>query len=183
MSKIGRLPIPLPSGVTAQVTPNAVTITGPKGELKFALPKSIRVTLTDQVLTCVRSSESKDVRALHGTTRSILSGMVIGVSVGFTKTLELVGTGYRAKLQGNKLVLSLGFSHEVEFIPPAGITLSVEGTNLVTIAGFDKQAVGEVAAKIRSYRKPEPYKGKGIRYQHEIVRKKAGKAGKAAASA
>lgn len=181
MSKIGRMPITIPTGVTVTLSGNLITVKGGKGELNYTIPDSITVKDESGTLIVTRMNESKDVRALHGLVRAIIANMIIGVSVGFSKKLELVGTGYRAKLAGNKLVLSLGFSHEIEFIPPANITIAVEGTNMITITGFDKQVVGEVAAKIRSYKKPEPYKGKGVRYVGETVRRKAGKAAKAAA--
>lgn len=180
MSKIGRLPIIIPSGVTLTIEGQVVTVKGVKGELTYLAPAQINLALDHEVLVCTRKSEDKPIRALHGLTRATIANMVQGVSEGYTKILELVGTGYRARLSGTKLVLSLGFSHEIEYTAPAGITLQVEGTNLVTVTGFDKQLVGEVAAKIRSYRQPEPYKGKGIRYQGEVVRRKAGKAAKTA---
>lgn len=175
------MPITIPQGVTLTLNGQVVNVKGSKGELSYTVPRQITLSLADQVLTCSRSSEDKPVRALHGLSRALIANMIKGVSEGFTKTLELVGTGYRARLSGNKLILSLGFSHEVEYEPPQGITLKVEGTGIITITGFDKQLVGEVAAKIRSYRQPEPYKGKGIRYQGEVVRRKAGKAAKAGA--
>ncbi len=181
MSKIGRMPVPIPSGVTVSVSAGSVTVKGGKGELQFTIPRGISVKLENDILVCSRSNDTKPIRALHGTVRSVLANMVTGVSAGYAKKLELVGTGYRARMQGNLLILSLGFSHEIEYTAPTGITISVEGTNLITVSGFDKQLVGEVSAKIREYRKPEPYKGKGVRYQGEVVRKKAGKAGKAAA--
>jgi len=180
MSKIGRMPITIPAGVTFTLGGDSITVKGSKGELSYAIPAPIKIKDVEGVLHVERPNDSKPVRALHGLVRALVANMITGVSVGFTKKLELVGTGYRAKLAGNKLVLSLGFSHEVEYISPANITLSVEGTNIINITGFDKQLVGEVAAKIRSYRKPEPYKGKGIRYSGEVVRRKAGKAAKAA---
>jgi large subunit ribosomal protein L6 len=180
MSKIGRLPITVPTTVTLTVNGHDVTVKGPKGELSYTLKPKIKVEVTGDQLVVTRTSEDKPVRALHGLTRALLSNMIVGVTDGFTKVLELVGTGYRARLAGTKLVLSLGFSHEVEFEAPQGIAIKVEGTNLITISGFDRQQVGEVAAKIRAFRKPEPYKGKGIRYQNEVVRRKAGKAAKGA---
>lgn len=180
MSKIGRLPITIPSGVTVTIAHDLVTVKGSKGELSYTLKPKIKAELTGDQLVISRSGEDKQFRALHGLTRALLANMVKGVSVGFTKKLELVGTGYRARLEGKNLVLSLGFSHEIKYEAPAGIELKVEGTNIIIISGFDIQAVGQVAAVIRSYRKPEPYKGKGIRYAGEIVRRKAGKAAKAA---
>lgn len=183
MSKIGRAPLLIPSGVTLTQAAGVVTVTGPKGTLSYTLPTGITATLEGSTLTVLRASESKTHRALHGVSRAVLANLVTGVTEGFTKTLELVGTGYRARLQGTTLVLSLGFSHEIEFPTPAGLTLAVENTNIIKVSGIDRQQVGETAAKIRELRKPEPYKGKGIRYQGEIVRKKAGKAAKAAGSA
>lgn len=183
MSKIGRAPITLPSGVTLTQTAGVITLTGPKGTLSFTLPAGITATLEGDIITVTRATESKTHRALHGVSRAILANHLVGVTTGFTKVLELVGTGYRARLQGTTLVLSLGFSHEITFTPPTGITLEVENTNLIKVSGIDRQQVGEIAAKIREFRKPEPYKGKGVRYQGEVVRKKAGKAAKAAGSA
>mgnify|MGYP001619811847 CR=1 FL=1 len=182
MSKIGRLPITIPASVTLTIAGTHITVKGSKGELSYDLKPKIKAELVGDQLTISRTSEDKSVRALHGLTRALLSNMVKGVSDGFTKNLELVGTGYRARLAGTKLILSLGYSHEIEFEPPAGISLKVEGTNAITVSGYDIQAVGQVAAVIRSYRKPEPYKGKGIRYAGEVVRRKAGKAAKAAAA-
>jgi large subunit ribosomal protein L6 len=182
MSKIGRLPITVPSTVTLTIAGDLITVKGPKGELSYTLKPKIKAELTGDQLVITRSSEDKPVRALHGLTRALLSNMVTGVTTGFTKNLELVGTGYRARLAGTKLILSLGYSHEIEFVPPKGIEIKVEGTNVIIISGFDIQAVGQVAAVIRNYRKPEPYKGKGIRYAGEVVRRKAGKAAKAAAA-
>lgn len=182
MSKIGRLPITIPQGVTITQDGAHLVVKGPKGELFYDLLPKIKVVIDGDQLTVSRSSEDKSVRALHGLTRALLANMVTGVTTGFTKNLELVGTGYRARLSGNNLILSLGYSHEIEFVPPQGITLKVENTNLITVSGFDIQAVGQAAAVIRSYRKPEPYKGKGIRYAGEVVRRKAGKAAKAAAA-
>lgn len=180
MSKIGRLPITIPAGVTFTVADHVVTVKGPKGELTYTVLPKISVKQEDDQVIVERSSEDKPVRALHGLTRALLANMVTGVTTGFTKTLELVGTGYRARLEGTTLVLSLGFSHEVKFPSPAGITIKVDNTNLITLTGFDRQAVGQAAAVIRNYKKPEPYKGKGIRYTGEVVRRKAGKAAKAA---
>ncbi len=159
-----------------------MVVKGPKGELSYQVKPKIELKLDADILTITRSSEDKSVRALHGLTRALLSNMVTGVSTGFTKNLELVGTGYRARMSGSNIILSLGYSHEIEYAAPPGITLKVENTNLITVTGFDIQAVGQAAAVIRSYRKPEPYKGKGIRYAGEVVRRKAGKAAKAAAA-
>ena len=183
MSKIGRAPITIPAGVTVTLDGAVATVVGPKGTLSFTIPSGIKATLDGSLLTITRATEEKTHRALHGVTRASLANLVTGVTTGFTKTLELVGTGYRARMQGTTLVLSLGFSHEIEFPATNGITLAVENTNIIKVSGIDRQQVGEVAAKIREFRKPEPYKGKGVRYQGEIVRKKAGKAAKAAGSA
>ena len=182
MSKIGRLPITVPTSVTLTISGSTVSVKGAKGELAYELKPKIKAELTGDQLVITRTSEDKPVRALHGLTLALLANMVKGVSVGFTKNLELVGTGYRARLQGKTLILSLGYSHEIEFTPPEGIDIKVEGTNVIIVSGHDIQAVGQAAAVIRSYRKPEPYKGKGIRYAGEVVRRKAGKAAKAAAA-
>ncbi len=182
MSKIGRLPLTIPSGLTLTLDGSKIMVKGPKGELTYTLKPKIKATLTGDQLVISRESDDKPVRALHGLTRALLANMVTGVSTGFTKSLELVGTGYRARMAGKTLVLSLGYSHDIEYLPPAGIEIKVEGTNLITVSGYDIQAVGQVAAVIRSYRQPEPYKGKGIRYAGEVVRRKAGKAAKAAAA-
>lgn len=182
MSKIGRLPITVPTNVTLTIADNIVTVKGAKGELAYELKPKIKAELTGDQLVISRTSEDKSVRALHGLTRALLSNMVVGVTTGFTKNLELVGTGYRARMAGTKLILSLGYSHEIEFVPPAGIEIKVEGTTVIIVSGHDIQAVGQAAAVIRSYRKPEPYKGKGIRYAGEVVRRKAGKAAKAASA-
>jgi large subunit ribosomal protein L6 len=182
MSKIGRLPITIPTSVTLTINDGVVNVKGPKGELSYTVKPKIKLELTGDQLVITRTSEDKPVRALHGLTRALIANMVKGVSEGFTKNLELVGTGYRARLAGTKLILSLGYSHEIEFVPPKGVDIKVEGTNVIIVSGYDIQAVGQVAAVIRSYRKPEPYKGKGIRYAGEVVRRKAGKAAKAAAA-
>ncbi len=178
MSRIGKLPITVPAGVTINVTPaNDVAVKGKNGELKASFSKEITITEEEGVLTLTRSSEKKEVRALHGLTRSLLNNMVVGVSEGFAKTLEIVGVGYRAQLNGTKLALGLGYSHPVEMEQPAGITFEVPNATTIIVKGIDKQAVGQVAANIRSLRPPEPYKGKGIRYQGEYVRRKVGKTG------
>lgn len=182
MSKIGRLPITVPSGVTLTVDGNIVRVKGAKAELSYNLPEGISVEMKENVLTVSRKNDEKQVKALHGLTRALLSNMVTGVSSEFKKTLELVGTGYRARMGGSKLILSLGFSHEVEYVIPQGIQIQVEGTNLIHISGADKHMVGQVAADIRDYKRPEPYKGKGIKYQGEVIRRKAGKAAKTAAA-
>ena len=180
MSRIGRLPIPVPSSVQLEIGEgNFVRVKGPKGQLEQQLPVAMMLEQEGEVLTVKRPSDQRQHRALHGLTRSLLNNMVVGVTDGFKKDLEIVGVGYRAAKDGNVLVLQVGFSHPVRMDPPAGISYAVEGTNRVSVQGIDKQLVGEMAAQIRRIRKPEPYKGKGIRYAGEQVRRKAGKAGKA----
>lgn len=182
MSKIGRLPIPIPDGVTISVDAGQVNVKGPKGELTHTLPAGITVELKDKELIVVRRNDTKQARALHGLTRALLANFVHGVTQEYGKTLELVGTGYRVRLQGNKLILSLGFSHEVTFEVPSGIQAQVEGTNLIHLKGVSKHEVGQAAAVIREFRPPEPYKGKGIKYLNEVIRRKAGKAAKTASA-
>jgi large subunit ribosomal protein L6 len=180
MSRIGRLPIPVPSSVQLEIGEgNFVRVKGPKGQLEQQLPVAMMLEQEGEILTVKRPSDQRQHRALHGLTRSLLNNMVVGVTDGFKKDLEIVGVGYRAAKDGNVLVLQVGFSHPVRMDPPAGISYAVEGTNRVSVQGIDKQLVGEMAAQIRRVRKPEPYKGKGIRYAGEQVRRKAGKAGKA----
>ena len=175
MSRIGLNPITIPSGVTLTISDKTVMVKGPLGELKHQLPATIKVKLDSNLLTVSRSNDSKTAKALHGLTRSLLANMVTGTSSGFQKRLELIGTGYRVAKNGSQLTLQLGFSHPVEVNPPAGVTLDVEGQNKIIIKGSDKQAVGQIAAVIRAYKKPEPYKGKGIRYEGEVIRRKQGK--------
>jgi len=178
MSRIGRLPIELPAGVTVDASPDgAVKVKGKNGELSAKFDTAITVSQDGNVVTLTRSSEEKRVRALHGLTRALLSNMVTGVSEGFSKTLEIVGVGYRAQLAGKKLTLNLGYSHPIEMEAPEGITFEVPNPNTIVVKGIDKQAVGQVAANIRKFRKPEPYKGKGIKYQGEYIRRKVGKTG------
>ncbi|HHW60699.1 MAG TPA: 50S ribosomal protein L6 [Syntrophomonadaceae bacterium] len=177
MSRIGKKPISLPSGVEAKIEGNTVTIKGPKGTLTQQLPEEITLKQEDNQLVAERPSESKQHRALHGLTRALVANMVEGVTKGFEKKLELVGVGYRAQMQGNKLVINIGYSHPVEIDPPEGIEFEVPAPNKITVKGIDKQLVGNTTAHIRAVRKPEPYKGKGIRYEDEVVRRKAGKAG------
>jgi large subunit ribosomal protein L6 len=175
------LPIPLPEGVEVDIDGQTVTVKGPKGELRRDFSPQIKTALQDGQLVVTRSSDHGPVRALHGLTRALLANMVEGVSAGFRKSLEIVGVGYRAELQGDDLVLQVGYSHPVRYPSPDGITLGVEqGNRIIHVDGTDKALVGEVAAQIRAVRKPEPYKGKGIRYVGEKVRRKAGKAGKVA---
>jgi len=178
MSRVGKMPIAVPSGVTVNITGESVIVKGPKGELSRSLPTEMLVNLEGNTLTVTRPSENKKHRAYHGLTRSLLANMVEGVSKGFEKTLEIVGVGYRAEKVGEKLVLRIGFSHPVEVTPLPGITLAVEGNNRIKVSGINKEDVGEMAAEIRAIRPPDVYKGKGIRYAGEIVHLKPGKAGK-----
>ncbi|HEY8760433.1 MAG TPA: 50S ribosomal protein L6 [Candidatus Dormibacteraeota bacterium] len=179
MSRIGKLPILVPAGVSVEVTANQVKVTGPKGTLERALPAQISVKVQDGTVVCERPSDGREHRSMHGLTRTLVANMVTGVSTGFTKNLELVGVGYRVAKQGDDLVLNLGFSHPVKFSPPPGITVDVADPTKFSVSGASAELVGQVAANLRAYRKPEPYKGKGIMYRGEKVRRKAGKAGKA----
>lgn len=181
MSRVGIQPIPLPSGVDVRVQASAVHVRGPKGQLEMEAATAISVTVAERSVVVERSSESREVRALHGLTRALVANMVQGVTQGYRKTLELHGTGYRAQLAGKKLVMQLGYSHPVEFSPPDGISLEVENPTTIHIDGIDKRLVGQVAANIRAARPVEVYLGKGIRYRGEYVRRKAGKAGKVGA--
>ena len=179
MSRIGKLPVQIPSGVTITVDEsNLVTVKGPKGELVQQMPKEMIIETSDGSLTVKRPSDQKEHRALHGLTRTLINNMVVGTTKGFTKNLEIVGVGYRAQMQGEKLVLNLGYSHPVEFEKIDGIKFETPTPNKIVISGIDKQKVGQVAADVRAVRKPEPYKGKGIRYENEYVRRKEGKTGK-----
>ncbi|BAB03868.1 50S ribosomal protein L6 [Halalkalibacterium halodurans] len=178
MSRIGNKPVEIPSGVTVTVNGADVTVKGPKGELKRTFNPEIVVKVEDNTVVVERPSDKKEHRALHGTTRSLISNMVEGVSKGFEKSLELVGVGYRAQKSGQKLVLNVGYSHPVEIVPEKGIEIEVPSNTKVTVKGIDKERVGAVASNIRSVRLPEPYKGKGIRYEGEYVRRKEGKTGK-----
>ncbi len=181
MSRIGKMPIAIPSGVKVNIEGNTVTVSGPKGELSRSLPGDMLLNLDVNVLTVSRPSNSNQHRSYHGLTRSLLANMVEGVSKGYEKLLEVVGVGYRAQKAGDKLVLQVGFTHPVEVLPAPGISLSVEGTNRIKVAGIDKESVGEAAAKIRAIRPCDSYKGKGVRYLGESLRLKPGKAGRAAA--
>ena len=176
MSRIGRTPIPLPSGVTLEEVDRLITVTGPRGKLQHPLASGMSVRREGDSLAVERASESRTDRSLHGLTRTLINNMVVGVTQGFEKRLEIIGTGYRAQPAGAGLSISVGYSHPVVFNPPPGINLGMDGPRVV-VSGIDKQAVGEVAAQIRRIRPPEPYKGKGIRYMGETVRRKAGKAG------
>jgi large subunit ribosomal protein L6 len=183
MSRIGAKPVTLPSTVTVSVTGQNLVVKGPKGELSVTVPPGIKVEASKEQLVFSRTQESIQTKAYHGLIRSQVYNMVTGVTDGYLKKLELLGTGYRAKVQGDKLVLNLGFSHQIEYVPPDGIKVSTEGDTLILVTGIDKQKVGQAAANIRGYRPPEPYKGKGVRYQGEQVRRKAGKAAKVGAAA
>jgi large subunit ribosomal protein L6 len=181
VSRIGRKAITLPKGVSVTIKNNEVKIKGPKGELTRAFREEVKVKEDKGTLHVERSGDSRQVRALHGLTRALLNNMVLGVSNGFSKVLQVEGVGYRAEMKGKDLVMALGFSHPVVVTPPAGIAFAVdEKTRQITISGPDKEQVGQVAAEVRAWRPPEPYKGKGLRYQGEVVRLKPGKAGKAA---
>jgi len=179
MSRIGKLPVAVPDGVNIDLAGPLVTVKGPKGELKQAILEHVTIKIDGGELVVHRNSDDKAGRSAHGLTRTLISNMVTGVTKGFRKSLELQGVGYRATKAGNNLNLSLGYSHPVTYEAPDGITFAVEGTNKIHVDGIDKQKVGQVAAEIRDLRPPEPYKGKGVRYEGEVVRKKMGKAGKA----
>jgi large subunit ribosomal protein L6 len=178
MSRIGRLPIPVPAGVDVALDGRIITVKGPKGSLTRELPPRIEVEQEGGTILVTRPTENKLDKSLHGLTRTLVNNMVVGVTDGYRKGLEIVGVGYRAQKTGDKLVLALGYSHPIEIDPPAGISFELETPLRLTVVGIDKELVGQVAAKVRATRKPEPYKGKGVRYAGEKVRRKAGKAGK-----
>jgi large subunit ribosomal protein L6 len=178
MSRIGRMPIPVPSGVEVTIDGREVTVKGPKGTLSHSVVEPITVESAEGSLLVRRPDDERDSKARHGLTRTLVANMVIGVTEGYSKTLEIVGTGYRVQARGGDLEFALGFSHPVLVSAPDGITFAVEAPTRFVVAGIDKQKVGETAANIRKIRKPEPYKGKGVRYAGEVVRRKAGKAGK-----
>jgi large subunit ribosomal protein L6 len=178
MSRIGKLPVPVPAGVDVTISGALVTVKGPKGTLEHTVPAPIAVAQEDGNLVVTRPDDERSSRALHGLTRSLLANIVTGVTQGYEKKLEIVGTGYRVTAKGGDLEFALGFSHPVTVTPPEGIAFLVESPTKFTVTGIDKQQVGEVAANIRKIRKPEPYKGKGVRYAGEVVRRKVGKAGK-----
>jgi large subunit ribosomal protein L6 len=178
MSRIGRLPIPVPDGVDVTIDGRLVTVTGPKGTLSRELHPEMLVSREDGTVVVARPTEQKTHKQLHGLTRTLVNNMVVGVTTGYRKGLEIQGVGYRAALNGRKLTMNLGYSHQVEIDPPAGITFELENPTHLAVVGIDKELVGQVAAKVRASRKPEPYKGKGVRYAGEQVRRKAGKAGK-----
>jgi len=178
MSRIGRLPVIVPGGVDVTIKGREVTVKGPKGLLSLEISSPIEISQNDGTLTVTRPNDEGEVRALHGLSRSLVANMVTGVTEGYRKTLEIVGVGYRVQARGADLEFALGYSHPVKVSPPDGITFRVETPTRLVVEGIDKQQVGEVAANIRKLRKPDPYKGKGVRYQDEQVRRKAGKAGK-----
>ncbi|HEY1408062.1 MAG TPA: 50S ribosomal protein L6 [Promineifilum sp.] len=179
MSRVGKAPIELPKGVNIDISGSTVAVKGPKGELTRTLHPEMAISLEDGVLSVTRPSDSRQHRSLHGLTRALLNNMVTGVSDGYNKVLWIEGVGYRAEMNGNRLVLYVGYSHPVTFEPDGGISFAVEERGRkVTVSGIDKEYVGEIAARIRKQRPPEPYKGKGIRYENEVVRRKAGKTGK-----
>lgn len=177
MSRIGKLPVTIPEGVTVQVENNIMTVKGPKGELTQDFKPEVEIKVGDGEAVVTKTVESIQARAFHGLYRKLLQNMVTGVSQGFTKTLLINGVGYRAEVQGDTLVLNLGYSNPIFFMIPEGLTITCEGANKVIISGIDKQKVGQVSAEIRSLRPPEPYKGKGVKYEDEIIRRKIGKAG------
>lgn len=179
MSRIGRLPVVVPEGVEVKIDGSNVRVKGPKGELQYVFPSDMAITLKDGEITVQRPSDERIHRSLHGMTRALINNMVVGVSDGFTKVLEINGVGYRAELDGKNLILYVGYSHPVTVEPPEGISFEVDArTRQIVVSGYDKQVVGHVAANIRKVRPPEPYKGKGIKYLDERIRRKAGKAGK-----
>ncbi|MFB9777375.1 50S ribosomal protein L6 [Brevibacterium otitidis] len=178
MSRIGKQPISVPSGVEININGPELDVKGPKGNLTVTIPEPITVKLEDGTLTVERPDDERESRALHGLTRTLVNNQIIGVTEGYSKQLEIVGTGYRVQAKGQNLEFALGYSHSITVEPPEGITFKVEGSNKVTVVGIDKQLVGETAANIRKLRKPEPYKGKGVRYAGEQIRRKVGKAGK-----
>ncbi|MFH1218417.1 MAG: 50S ribosomal protein L6 [Candidatus Peregrinibacteria bacterium] len=178
MSRIGKQPVEVPAGVNVEINGNTVTVKGPKGELKKTFHKNIKIEMKDNQIVATRPNDEKENKSLHGLVRSVLSNMVEGVTKGFEKKLEIVGVGYRAQVNKNKITLSLGFSHPIEYSAGEGIEFEMnqENKNVITVKGIDKQTVGEAAAKVRSYRPPEPYKGKGIKYAGEQIQRKSGKA-------
>lgn len=179
MSRIGRLPVAIPEGVTVEIAENnKVTVTGPKGTLVRELPVEMEIKKEDNTIVVTRPNDLKKMKSLHGLTRTLIANMVTGVTKGYEKVLEINGVGYRAQKQGKKLILSLGYSHPVEMEDPEGLESVLDGQNKITIKGIDKQKVGQYAAEIRDKRRPEPYKGKGIKYADEVIRRKVGKTGK-----
>jgi len=177
MSRIGRAPIAIPEGVTVTIEGNVVAVKGPKGQLKRLIHRDMRIRREDGTIVVERPSDEKEHRSLHGLTRTLIANMVTGVTKGFSKTLEITGVGYRAAKSGKKLTLTLGYSHPIEVEPGEGLSIDVPAPNRIVVSGIDKEAVGALAAKIRAFREPEPYKGKGIKYEGEVIRRKVGKAG------
>jgi len=178
MSRIGKMPIPVPAGVEVKIDGQVVDVKGPKGTLSHSVPSPITIVLEDGNIIVTRPDDERNSRSLHGLTRTLIANNIEGVTKGFTKGLEIVGTGYRVTVKGSGIEFALGYSHPILVEPPPGITFQVDGNTKITVVGIDKQAVGEVAANLRKLRKPEPYKGKGVRYAGEVVRRKAGKSGK-----
>jgi large subunit ribosomal protein L6 len=178
MSRIGKLPIPVPSGVEVAIDGQTITVNGPKGRLSHVLAEPITIAQEDGTLTVARPDDERLSKSLHGLSRTLIANMVVGVTAGYTKNLEIVGTGYRVAAKGGDLEFALGFSHPVVIAAPEGISFRVDSPTRFAVEGIDKQKVGEVAANIRKLRKPDPYKGKGVRYQGEVIRRKAGKTGK-----
>jgi large subunit ribosomal protein L6 len=178
MSRIGKLPIPVPAGVEVKINGASVEVKGPKGTLSHEVPAPITISFEDNTITVIRPDEERISRSLHGLTRTLIANNIEGVTVGFTKGLEIVGTGYRVAAKGSDIEFALGYSHPILVKAPEGIKFDVEGNTKVTVSGINKQAVGEMAANLRKLRKPEPYKGKGVRYAGEVIRRKAGKSGK-----
>jgi len=176
MSRIGKAPIPVPSGVTVEIKGSDISVKGPKGQLARSIRPEVSIKQEDGKLVVERTSDTRTVRSLHGLTRTLVANMVKGVTEGFTQNLEIIGVGYRAVMEGRKLVMQLGYSHSVEIEPPQGLEIVVGKGNILTVSGIDKQAVGDLSADIRSRRGPEVYKGKGVKYQGEFIRRKAGKA-------
>lgn len=178
MSRIGKLPISIPSGVKCELKGNTLKVTGPKGSLEHQVRPEIKVLISSTEIVLERGSEDQQIRAYHGLTRALVNNMVVGVTTGFVKTLKIVGVGWRASLKGTSLAMQLGYSHPIEVPAPEGIKFEVQDQDIIRVIGIDRQHVGQVAANIRKYRSPEPYKGKGVRYQNEKIRMKVGKSGK-----
>lgn len=178
MSRIGKQPVEIPSGVTVEISDGLVTVKGPKGQLQEKIHEKIKIEINDNQVVCLRADEDKFARSLHGLSRNLINNMVIGVTAGFEKKLEIIGVGYKAQGAGSKCTLNLGYSHPIEYKAPDGVTIEndKDKKNILIVSGINKQHVGEVAAKLRSFRKPEPYKGKGIRYEGEYIARKVGKA-------
>lgn len=175
VSRVGRLPVVIPKNVTINLAGNNIEVKGANGQLSMKVHPNMRIEINNDQLKVSRPNDSNMNKSLHGLTRSLINNMIVGVSKGFEKKLEIIGVGYRAEMKSNRLVLQLGFSHQIVFVPPPEIKITVDGTNIITVKGIDRYLVGEIAAKIRSFRPPDPYKGKGIRYVGEYVRQKAGK--------